>query len=88
MQKSILIENYLSCILTVPDHYSKKMPAILFLHGFGTDKNEVGNTFTIASEKLFHEGIASLRIDFKILFSIISKSNPTKEESEMPSHTR
>jgi len=64
MEKPILIKNYLSGIITIPDDNSKKIPAILFLHGFGTDKNEVGNTFAIAADKLCKQGIASLRIDF------------------------
>ena len=34
------------------------------LHGFGTDKNEVGNTFLIAAEKLCEQGIGSVRIHF------------------------
>ena len=63
MKKHILINNYLSGTITIPDHYGK-IPTILFLHGFGTDKNEVGNTFSIASEKLCEQGIGSLRIDF------------------------
>jgi hypothetical protein len=64
MIQEVLIEDYLFGILTVPKVYNKKIPIILFLHGFGTDKNEVGNTFLIAANKLYKEQIASLRIDF------------------------
>jgi fermentation-respiration switch protein FrsA (DUF1100 family) len=60
----IQLLNYLSGVLTMPARFSGKIPAILFLRAFGANKDEVGNTFSIAAEKLFQEGIASLRIDF------------------------
>lgn len=64
MKKDILIKNYLHGTLTIPDDCKSQISMILFLHGFGTDRNEVGDTFKIASTKLCEQGIGSLRIDF------------------------
>ncbi len=41
-----------------------KVPAILMCHGFGSQKNEVGDMYKRLAEKLARKGIASLRIDF------------------------
>jgi uncharacterized protein len=41
------------------------LPAVLLLHGFGSEKNEVGNIFERLSKRLAQNGIASLRIDFR-----------------------
>lgn len=38
MKTQVLINNYLSGIITIPDNHAEKIPTILFLHGFGTDK--------------------------------------------------
>lgn len=65
MKMEIAINQFLSGVLTLPPSMGTKVPAVLLLHGFGTDKNEVGNSFALASEKLAKDGLASLRIDFQ-----------------------
>ncbi len=50
-------------ILAQPEE-TDKAPAILMCHGFASHKNEVGDMYKRLAEKLAHEGIASLRIDF------------------------
>ncbi len=40
-------------------------PTVLMLHGFGSQKNEVGNLFQRLASQLGEQGIASLRIDFR-----------------------
>ena len=64
MQNNVLINNYLSGIIALPNSFTSTIPIILFLHGFGTNKNEVADTFAITAEKLKDQGIGSLRIDF------------------------
>ena len=39
-------------------------PCVVFLHGFGGHRNEVGNLFAKLALRLSERGIASLRIDF------------------------
>ncbi len=52
-------------ILTLPtaDDYSD-VPAVVMLHGTGSNKNEAGNGYDMAAMALAEAGIASLRIDF------------------------
>ncbi len=42
-----------------------KAPAVLLLHGFASNKNEVGGLYKKLSDALYKEGISSLRIDFR-----------------------
>lgn len=42
----------------------EKLPVVLMLHGFASQKNEVGDLFKNLSTELATNGIASLRIDF------------------------
>jgi dienelactone hydrolase len=39
-------------------------PAVLMLHGFGSQKDEVGNMYARAADALAAQGVGSLRIDF------------------------
>src|SRR5687767_8455857 len=65
MKKHVKISPDIIGVLTTPEVLSNKLyPAILLLHGFGANKDEVGNTFVIAAEKLAEQNIISLRIDF------------------------
>jgi pimeloyl-ACP methyl ester carboxylesterase len=65
MKTKVMINSSIVGILTTPDNYTGKLAIVLFFHGFGTDKDEVGNTFLLTSEKLLKNDIASLRIDFR-----------------------
>ena len=40
-------------------------PAVLMLHGFGSQKDEVGNMYARLADALAERGIGSLRIDFR-----------------------
>ncbi|PSW54283.1 alpha/beta hydrolase [Photobacterium leiognathi subsp. mandapamensis] len=52
-------------IFSVPDKkIDKQIPAVIMLHGTGTQKDEVGNLYKSLSEKLEALGIASIRLDF------------------------
>ncbi|WP_419237381.1 alpha/beta hydrolase family protein [Photobacterium leiognathi subsp. mandapamensis] len=58
--------NYdIPAIFSVPDKkIDKQIPAVIMLHGTGTQKDEVGNLYKSLSEKLEALGIASIRLDF------------------------
>jgi hypothetical protein len=51
-------------ILALPAEGEGAFPAVLLLHGYGSDKNEVGLMYTRLAEALAGRGVASLRIDF------------------------
>lgn len=51
-------------ILAQPDNSIGPVPAVLMLHGFAGQKNEVGELFARLSKHLADQGIVSLRIDF------------------------
>lgn len=56
----------LFCILHMPcEHENKKVPCVLFLHGFGGNKVGKYRLFVRMSEMLAKNGIASLRMDFR-----------------------
>lgn len=63
-EKHLTLSNGVVGILNAPNHSQKKFPIVLMLHGFASDKNEVGNLFELLSNKLAEKNIASLRIDF------------------------
>lgn len=66
-EQAILINHRIPGIFCSPagtPHKTKKYPAVLLLHGFGSHKNEVGNLYERLAHKLAKQGIASLRIDF------------------------
>lgn len=50
-------------ILTLPEG-SGKFPAVVMLHGTGSNKNEAGNAYDTAAPEMAKNGIATLRIDF------------------------
>jgi dienelactone hydrolase len=54
----------ISGTLALPADTEGAVPAVLLLHGYGSDKHEVGLMYTRLAEALAAEGIASLRIDF------------------------
>ncbi|QQO10728.1 alpha/beta hydrolase family protein [Breznakiella homolactica] len=42
----------------------EQFPAVVMLHGYGSDKNEAGNGYKLFAPELAKNGIASIRIDF------------------------
>ena len=64
MESEIIIKEKIHGLLVTPEEVKGKIPAVLLFHGFGTDKNEVGNIFETFANQLAASGIASLRIDF------------------------
>lgn len=64
--------------LTLPDNLieHEKLPAVLLVHGYGTDRNEVANVYEKLATILAEKNIASLRIDLRGFGkSIYSDSN-------------
>ena len=56
--------NYdIPAILATPDAVGN-YPGIVMVHGFGSEKNEVGNFYKRLAEKLANNGIATIRFDF------------------------
>lgn len=56
--------NYdIPAIITTPDAVGN-YPGIVMVHGFGSEKNEVGNFYKRLAEKLANNGIATIRFDF------------------------
>ncbi len=52
-------------VLTLPGaHEGETFPAVVMLHGTGSNKDEAGNGYLTAAPSLAMNGIASLRIDF------------------------
>jgi hypothetical protein len=51
-------------VLTLPAEGESSFPAVLMLHGYGSDKNEVGLMYSRLAAALAERGIASLRVDF------------------------
>lgn len=54
----------ISGTLALPTEAEGAVPAVLLLHGYGSDKHEVGLMYTRLAEALAAQGVASLRIDF------------------------
>jgi uncharacterized protein len=54
----------ISGTLAMPAGIETAVPAVLMLHGYGSDKHEVGLMYARLAEALAAQGIASLRIDF------------------------
>src|SRR6056297_717556 len=56
--------NYdIPAILATPDAVGN-YPGIVMVHGFGSEKNEVGNFYKRLAENLANNGIATIRFDF------------------------
>ncbi len=57
--------HYVPGILTLPlVNKDQKVPAVLMLHGWASNKDEVGDMYKNLAHQLASKGIASLRIDF------------------------
>lgn len=57
------LEGGISATLNMPDS-TEPVAAVLLLHGFGSNKDEVGGMYARVATALAQKGIASLRIDF------------------------
>ena len=65
-EKAISIKNgghIIPAILTIPEGEGK-CPAIIMLHGTGSNKDEAGDAYKMLAPKLAKEGIATIRFDF------------------------
>jgi dipeptidyl aminopeptidase/acylaminoacyl peptidase len=52
-------------VVTLPNGKAgQNFPAVVMLHGYGSNKDEAGNGYKLAAPELAKEGIASIRIDF------------------------
>ncbi len=60
----VTIRGEIAGIATVPEN-AATAPGVLLLHGFASDKDEVGGMYRRLAEALATKGIASLRIDFR-----------------------
>lgn len=64
-ETSVTIAGHIPGTLSLPDKAAAKVPAVLLLHGFASQKDEVGDMYKNLAKKLADAGIASLRIDFQ-----------------------
>lgn len=65
VETSVTIAGHIPGTLSMPDKVNGKVPAVLMLHGFASQKDEVGDMYKNLAAKLAEQGIASLRIDFQ-----------------------
>jgi hypothetical protein len=63
-ERVLTLDNGVDATLTVPDGVTNA-PAVLMLHGFGSQKNEVGDMYAREARTLADKGVASLRISFR-----------------------
>lgn len=63
-EATVNVGNGIVGVLTKPAS-AQNAPAVLMLHGFGSQKDEVGNMYQRLAESLAERGVASLRIDFR-----------------------
>jgi dienelactone hydrolase len=56
-------DHEIPAVLTLPEG-AGKFPAVVMLHGYGSNKDEAGNGYKLIAAELAKKGIASLRIDF------------------------
>ena len=64
---TVTLENGVAGTLQRPQGFdiTEKAPVILMLHGFGSQKDEVGNMYARLATALAERGVGSLRIDFR-----------------------
>jgi len=73
IHKNININESICGILSLPSQQGI-FPAILFLHGFATDKNEVNSIYKYMANSLNTMNVATLRIDFRCWGDSIGKT--------------
>jgi uncharacterized protein len=64
---TVMMENGVAGVLQRPldVETTEKAPVVLMLHGFGSQKDEVGNMYARLATALAERGVGSLRIDFR-----------------------
>lgn len=65
VESSVTIAGQIPGTLSLPDKPGGQVPAVLMLHGFASQKDEVGDMYKNLAAKLAAQGVASLRIDFQ-----------------------
>lgn len=63
-QRNITLPDQIAGILTIPQS-AIPTPGVILLHGFASQKDEVGGYYRMLSASLANRGILSLRIDFR-----------------------
>lgn len=63
-EQVVTLDNGVVGTLVLPSS-DAPVPAVLMLHGFASQRNEVGDMYTRLAASLAERGIASLRIDFR-----------------------
>jgi hypothetical protein len=63
-ERVLTLDNGVDATLNVPDGVTNA-PAVLMLHGVGSQKNEVGDMYAREARALADKGVASLRISFR-----------------------
>ncbi|QQO07751.1 alpha/beta hydrolase family protein [Breznakiella homolactica] len=70
IEEAILVTNgdhQVPAIVTLPVCIkSKSVPAVVMLHGYGSDSNGIQNTYRHLTMDLAKQGIASVRLDFSV----------------------
>ncbi|MTH34314.1 alpha/beta fold hydrolase [Paracoccus limosus] len=63
-ETALTLDGGIAATLVTPDA-PRPFPAVIMLHGLGSNRDEVGNLFLDAADALAERGIASLRFDFR-----------------------
>lgn len=78
-EQKIMLDDGIAAVFRTPLGWGK-VPAVLMLHGFASQKNEVGDAYKKLAVQLSRKNIASLRIDFRGW----GESNGEMESSTIP----
>ena len=64
VEKVVVLDGGLDATINIPDG-SWMAPGVVMLHGFGSQKDEVGNMYAREAKQLADRGIASIRFSFR-----------------------